>query len=75
MAATEIAIFPITEGDLPDDLNTPSGKIFKEGLDIILQQPGAQRTYWGVEVENPTTARLFVDWDSVDAHVAFINSE
>ena len=73
--ATEIAIFPITEGDLPDDLNTTLGKVFKETIDTVLEQPGAQRAYWGVEVENPTIGRLFIDWDSVDAHLAFIKSE
>lgn len=73
--ATEIVIFPIKEGDLPNDLSTPAGKVFQEILHEVLRQPGAQRAYWGAEVENPTNARLFIDWDSVDAHKNFMNSE
>jgi len=73
--ATEIAIFKIKEGDLPNDLNTSAGKIFQECINTVLEQPGAQRAYWGIEVENPTNARLFIDWDSVDAHKKFMNTE
>lgn len=73
--ATEIAIFTIKEGDLPDDLSTFVGKAFKGAIHTVIQQPGAQRAYWGIEVENPTNARLFVDWDSYDAHMAFTKSE
>ena len=73
--ATEILIFPVKKGDLPDDLNSASGKIFKDILEKILQHPGAQRAYWGVETENPENVRLFIDWDSVDANLTFTKSE
>jgi len=40
-----------------------------------LEQPGAQRAYWGMEEENPSTLRLFVDWDSLEHHQDFAKTE
>lgn len=69
--ATEIAIFPLREGMTPDDPNSLGGEILKDSFNTLTQQPGFQRAYWGREVENPSTFRLFVDWDSIDANMEF----
>ena len=44
-------------------------------LNAILDQEGAQRAYWSLEVENPSMLRVFIDWDSVDHHTKFAESE
>lgn len=73
--ATEIAIFPLRAGKRPDDASSGPGQVLKDTLDTLTEQPGFQRAYWGREVENPDTFRLFVDWDSVDAHIEFTKKE
>ena len=73
--ATEIAIFPLKEGKRPDDANSQPGQVLKETLNTLTEQKGFQRAYWGREVENPDTFRLFVDWDTVEDHIAFKKSE
>jgi len=73
--ATEIAIFPLKDGKVPDDANSASGQILKDTLSTLTEQKGFQRAHWGRELENGNMFRLFVDWDSVDAHVEFTKAE
>lgn len=73
--ATEIAIFPLKDGKYPDDSNSAAGQTLKDTLNTLIEQPGFQRAHWGREVENPNIFRLFVDWDSVDAHMDFTKKE
>lgn len=73
--ATEIAIFPMREGQTPNDANSETAQVIGETFATLTQQKGFQRAYWGVEHENPGTFRLFVDWDSVEAHREFIKQE
>ncbi|KAK5094249.1 hypothetical protein LTS08_008668 [Lithohypha guttulata] len=75
MGATEIAIFPLQEGKYPDDANSTAGQVLRDTLNTLTEQPGFQRAYWGREVENPTTLRLFVDWEDVDAHISFTKKD
>jgi len=72
---TEIALLPLVEGKYPDDANSGPGQTWKGLLDTLLSQKGVQKVYWGREIENPSTLRLFVDWDSLDGHKTFIASE
>jgi len=73
--ATEIASFKLKDGKRPDDANSAAGQTLRDTLDTLTQQKGFQRAYWGRELENPDTFRLFVDWDSVDAHMDFTKTE
>lgn len=73
--ATEIAIFPLKDGKVPDDANSAAGQVLKDTLDTLTEQKGFQQAYWGRELENPGTFRLFVDWDSVDHHIEFTKTE
>ncbi len=73
--ATEIAVFPLKEGMRPDDANSQPGQVLKDTLNTLTEQKGFQRAYWGREVENPDVFRLFVDWNSVDDHIAFTKAE
>jgi hypothetical protein len=71
--ATEIALLRLKEDT---DLSTPGPALttWTETLSTVLAQPGAQRAYWGTSVETPSFLRLFIDWDSVDAHKTFMSS-
>src|SRR5271156_3565525 len=72
---TEFTHLPLKTGATPADANSPSGSIWQDTLSTILNQPGAQRAYWGLEVEKPSTLHLFVDWESIDHHKKFMESE
>lgn len=72
--ATEIALLKLK----PNTSLTDGGHadtVWKETLDAVVAQPGAQRAYWGITEEDPNMLRLFVDWDSVAAHKTFESSE
>lgn len=73
--ATEIAIFKLKDGKAPEDSTSAAGQVFKDTLNTLTEQKGFQRAYWGTETENPENFRLFVDWDSVDAHTDFTKTE
>ena len=73
--ATEIAIFPLKDGKVPDDANSAAGQILKDTLSTLTEQKGFQRAYWGRETENGNILRLFVDWDSIDNHIEFTKTE
>src|ERR1700733_12422175 len=72
---TEITHLPLKAGATPTEANSPAGSIWQDTLSTILNQPGAQRAYWGLEVEKPSTLHLFVEWESIDHHKKFIESE
>jgi len=46
----------------------------QECLNTVLGVDGCQRAFWGTELENPANLRWLVDWDSVDAHKAFMKA-
>ncbi|KAF7558157.1 hypothetical protein G7Z17_g57 [Cylindrodendrum hubeiense] len=48
-----------------------AGKALANAIDVVLKQPGAQRVYTGVEIENPSNVWLFLDWESVDHHLNY----
>lgn len=72
--ATEIALLKLKPDTNVTDAG-PASATWKETLSTVLSQPGAQRAYYGTSVETPTMLRLFIDWDSVDAHKKFMASE
>ena len=72
---TEVAILPLKAGSQVDDPNTPAGSIVQDCIHTVLEQPGAQRAYFGTAHEDPTSMHWFVDWDSHDNHMQFTKSE
>lgn len=44
-------------------------------MSTIASQPGYQRLLWGRQTGSPSTVKILVDWDSLDAHKAFIASD
>ena len=73
--ATEIVSLPLVEGQHPEDPASSFKPLFDRMIQTILSQPGAQRLHWGRQMENPSTGNLFIDWDSVQDHNKFIESE
>lgn len=71
---TEIAYLPLKAGQNPTDANSPAGSLMQEIFNAALEQEGAQRVYWSLEVENPSMLRLFIDWGSLDHHTKFNES-
>ncbi|KAF2147578.1 uncharacterized protein K452DRAFT_314696 [Aplosporella prunicola CBS 121167] len=69
---TEIAILPLAAGAAVEDASSPAGQIWNDTLRTVLGRDGAQRAYWGRELENPSTLRLFVDWETLEHHQRFI---
>ena len=72
---TEIAYLPLKPGSNPSEADSPADSIWKDALNTVKAQPGFQRAYWSLEVENPSILRLFVDWDSIDDHETSVKSE
>lgn len=71
--ATEIAVIGLVPGANIEDPNSSAGTVWQDTLTTVLDQDGAQRAYWGRQVENPSVLHLFVDWDSVEHHHKFMN--
>jgi hypothetical protein len=70
---TEIAFAPLNKGIRLTDPSSGAYKTLTEtekALRLIREWKGCQAIYWGVGVEDPDQLRLFVDWDSLEAHEA-----
>ncbi|KAF4975557.1 hypothetical protein FZEAL_7672 [Fusarium zealandicum] len=72
---TEFSYVTLNEGARPFDESTEAGKVFANVLDTALRQPGARRAYTGVEIENPSTLWLFLDWESTEHHANYRKSD
>lgn len=68
--ATEIAVLRLKTG-VSLDPNSDAGSIWQDTVNTVMSQDGAQRCYWGQQVESPAILTFFVDWDSVDSHIKF----
>ncbi|KAL0933935.1 uncharacterized protein CTRU02_210734 [Colletotrichum truncatum] len=71
MGFTEFAYFASKPGVAWPDPDTPEGADIKHMLETASSQPGAGRIYWSHSIENPNQNWLFLDWDSVEAHLAY----
>ena len=71
---TEVAQLFLKAGQDP----TKPGKaqtIWQEAVDAVLAHEGSLRLYWGTEVENPQTFRLFIDWEKLEHHTDWMKAE
>ena len=72
---TEFSYFATKPGlDLFDE-NQPEYQALVNAADTALSQPGAQRVYYGLEVENPSNVWLFLDWDRMEDHMNYRESQ
>lgn len=66
---TEIAFAPLKKGINVTDPGSDAYKtLTEEAFRRIKGWKACQRVYWGVEIEDPDKLRLFVNWDSLEAH-------
>ncbi len=75
MVITEIALLPLQDGKNPEIQASAAGKAHTDALNTLLTQPGAQRVYWGRQVEDSQILVWFVDWDNIEDHKKFMISE
>lgn len=55
--------------------NTTAGKTAEFMLSQVLKQPGARHAQWALTEENPRQMRIWADWDSVQDHVNYQQTE
>ncbi|OAP63897.1 hypothetical protein AYL99_03124 [Fonsecaea erecta] len=75
MAITEIALLPLRHGENPEETTSRAATVHAEALDVVLSQPGARRVCWGRQVEDPSVLTWFVDWDELEDHQKFMDSD
>lgn len=72
--ATEVARLPLRDG-FWEDYDLSESEAFQDTINTLKVQKGFQRVYWGPELIHPDVLLFFVDWDSVEDHIAFTKSE
>ncbi|GAB7351373.1 hypothetical protein MBLNU459_g2055t1 [Dothideomycetes sp. NU459] len=72
MTVTEIVTMLIRDGLDITDQSTPAGQTWERTSRLISDQDGFQSYIWGAELESPDTMQLFVNWDTIDSHMAFM---
>lgn len=75
MGVTEVVFLPLKQGSNPDEEGNSAEQTHIQLVKAILSQPGAQRIFWGRQVEDSQLLRWFIDWDDIEAHQKFIGSE
>lgn len=66
---TEIAFAPLKKGINITDPGSDAYKTLTEvAFRFIKGWKGCQRIFWGVEIKDPNKLRLFVNWNSLEAH-------
>ena len=72
MAIVEIGLMGVKPGlDIMDD-STPEGKVLPNAYTSVITLPGGpQRSYWGVEAEDPLKLWSFFEWASIEEHEIF----
>ncbi|CAM1509556.1 Fc.00g032950.m01.CDS01 [Cosmosporella sp. VM-42] len=68
---TEFSYFAAKAGVDLSDKSQPAYQALLLAVDTALSQPGAQRVYYGLEVENPSNVWLFLDWDRMEDHMNY----
>ncbi|RYO67723.1 hypothetical protein AA0116_g24 [Alternaria tenuissima] len=55
------------------DLEAGEAKsMWEAALDTISKQQGVKSLFWGRQIEHPDILQLAIDWESLDAHEAYI---
>lgn len=74
---TEFAYVSLKDDAAHDALNPDSvpGKAVEYMINQVLKHPGARNAHWGLSVENPKQLRIFVDWDKVQDHLDYRETE
>ena len=74
---TEFAYASVKAEYEADYLNpeTVAGKAIELMINEVLKAPGARHAHWGPSLEDPKQIRIFIDWDKVQDHLDYRESE
>lgn len=74
---TEFAYVSLKKDVVADALNpeTTAGHAVDYMINQVLKHPGARYAQWGFTAENPCQLRVFVDWDKVQDHLDYRETE
>ncbi|KAL1723819.1 hypothetical protein EV715DRAFT_245353 [Schizophyllum commune] len=71
MPCTEVSVLPLVDGSDLRDPNNRTAVALKECFDVVDKQDGFQQYHLGQAVEDTSTLVGFIDWDSLDNHLAW----
>lgn len=74
MPTTEIVTCGLKPGGDIGDPSNNAAVILKEIASTLSKQDGFQQVQFGMQIENPDTISLMINWDSIDSHKAFMSS-
>ena len=72
MTITEICHLPLKVGIKPEDPSTPEGQLFQKTTSVLKSQPGIEAVYHSRKVEDEDQAVLFIEWNKIEDHKAFM---
>lgn len=72
---TEFGFFAAKPGVDVWDKNTVHSRAIDDAVSFGLSQPGAQIAFLGQELDNEKNVWLFLDWNTVDDHVAYATNQ
>ncbi|MCJ1309021.1 hypothetical protein MMC25_002676 [Agyrium rufum] len=75
MAATEIAWIPLKEDSKFEDPTNEAAITLIQCKETLLAQPGCHNMMYGRQHENANMLMFFVEWDSVQSHLDFRETE
>ncbi|OAL36896.1 hypothetical protein AYO20_03952 [Fonsecaea nubica] len=81
--ATEIAQFSLIPGQDPRKAGSSAAQFLQKTLDIVKQQPGFLRGFWGIQDGDPSALVVVVDgaanpvkdWEDIKHHQDLVNSQ
>ncbi|RMZ83057.1 hypothetical protein DV738_g1339, partial [Chaetothyriales sp. CBS 135597] len=73
--ATEIVYLLLKDGANPEETGSRAESVLKQSFTTLSNQPGYLRCYWGIQAEDPKTLVMSVDWEDVQKHKDFMNTD
>ncbi|KAF2716198.1 hypothetical protein K431DRAFT_289615 [Polychaeton citri CBS 116435] len=75
MPTTEMAILPLIAGTNPGDPSDQSSAVLRDCFGTLAQQDGLQEIHFGTWIESADSLQLFINWDDIDKHKAFMDRD
>lgn len=72
---TELACLALKPGVDVQAVDSEGYKAIHYTVTTAVSQPGAQRVYYGLGIEDSSKLWFFLDWDSIQDHERFTQSE
>jgi len=75
MVTTEVARLSLVPGSDIGDPNSAAAQVLKDCGGTIQQTDGVQQLQFGMEIENPSSLQMMINWDSKKHHEDFMASD